>query len=468
MERTLDALILIKGDAVTGSANYDEKSVPNQVLDAEKLGLSPQLCDDLAVVLSSPRYHMLSWVLDWKELNSLCERYLENAEEMRNTNKELKYLNIDYSQFKDWPSEDDTKDIFFGIEKGYEQWVDLPSDNSEQFGSFQPAGNYKRSSMRRSLDDTTTTDSDSGSVLRIRRTGRQRKIHRLESSESDYDSTERKPKHFRNRVSSMSDSDSNTQDSQTDSLGSDGCRLDVKKKAGGNKTSPGGKEAGKKLRAKGSKLTVDSVSHFHMLVNENVRHASTNEDASGSDVSSNDIITLFSADMDENKRETIKGSAYTAAAPLIITERRSDPAVLKSLRMFRPQNSKKPTRISQILQKNLLNKSKDNNNLENSAANNVTKFAPMLSTLNLNPKIVLTRADEIDRKLIRAKKQQRLSSGDITSELINTEKHAVLAQQEHLVHVSPSEAKGERGGDYRQNGFDARRRPGSQLEVKFG
>ncbi|KAI4484504.1 hypothetical protein M0804_007070 [Polistes exclamans] len=417
VERTLDALILIKGDAVTGSANYDEKSVPNQVLDAEKLGLSPQLCDDLSVVLSSPRYHMLSWVLDWKELNNLCERYLENAEEMRNTNKELKYLNIDYSQFKDWPSEDDTKDEFFGIEKGYEQWVDLPSDSSEQFGSFQPAGGYKRSSTRRSLDDTSTTDSDSGSgVLRVRRTGRQRKVHRLESSESDYDSTERsKPKHFRNRASSVSDSDSNTQDSQTDSLGSDGCRLETKKKS--NKSS--NKDIGKK-RIKPSKLTVDSVSHFHMLVNENVRHTSSHEDASGSDVSTNDIITLFSADMDESKRETIKGSAYTAAAPLIITERRSDPAVLKSLRMFRPQNAKKPTRIAQILQKNLLNKSKDNK--LNEEASSVAKFAPMLSTLNLSPKIVLTRADEIDRKLVRSKKQQRLSTGDITSELINIQK----------------------------------------------
>ncbi|KAI4497985.1 hypothetical protein M0802_006809 [Mischocyttarus mexicanus] len=415
VERTLDALILIKGDAVTGSANYDEKSVPNQVLDAEKLGLSPQLCDDLSVVLSSPRYHMLSWVLDWKELKNLCERYLENAEEMRNTNKELKYLNIDYSQFKDWPSEDDTKDEYFGIEKGYEQWVDLPSDSSEQFGSFQPAGGYKRSSTRRSLDDTSTTDSDSGSILRLRRTGRQRKVHRLESSESDYDSTDRKPKHFRNRASSVSDSDSNTQDSQTDSLGSDGCRLETKKKS--NKSS--NKEIGKK-RIKPSKLTVDSVSHFHMLVNENVRHASSHEDASGSDVSTNDIITLFSADMDESKRETIKGSTYTAAAPLIITERRSDPAVLKSLRMFRPQNAKKPTRIAQILQKNLLNKSKDNK--LNEEASNVAKFAPMLSTLNLSPKIVLTRADEIDRKLVRSKKQQRLSSGDITSELINIQK----------------------------------------------
>lgn len=426
MERTLDTLNLIKSDTgIGGSANYDEKSVPSQVLDGEKLGLSPQLCDDLAVVLNSPRFNLLSWVLDWKELKNSCEQYLENAEEMRNTNKELKYLNIDYSQFKDWPSEDDTKDIFFGIEKGYEQWADLPSDSSEQFGSFQPAAGYKRSSTRRSLDDTTT-DSDSGSVLRVRRTARTRKIHRLvESSESDYDSAEPKPKRFRDRISSVSDSDSNTQDSQTDSLGSDGFRLEIKKTS--NKSSS--KESNKK-RSKTSKLTVESVSHFHMLVNEDARHTNTHEDASGSDVSSNDIITLFSADMDENKRETIKGSAYTAAAQLIITttERRSDPAVLKSLRMYRPQNSKKkPSRISQILQKNLLNKSKDTNNgnrvdcTEQQGTNNIAKFAPMLSTLNLNPKIVLTRTDEIDRKLTnRSKKQQqRLSSGDITSELIN-------------------------------------------------
>ncbi|XP_070157004.1 serine-rich adhesin for platelets isoform X2 [Polyergus mexicanus] len=424
VERTLDTLILIKGETVASSTNYDEKSVPSQVLDGEKLGLSPQLCDDLAVVLNSPRFNLLSWVLDWKELKNSCEQYLENAEEMRNTNKELKYLNIDYSQFKDWPSEDDTKDIFFGIEKGYEQWADLPSDSSEQFGSFQPAAGYKRSSTRRSLDDTTT-DSDSGSVLRVRRTARTRKIHRLESSESDYDSAEPKPKRFRDRISSVSDSDSNTQDSQTDSLGSDGCRLEIKKKS--NKSN--GKESSKK-RPKTSKLTVESVSHFHMLVNEDARRTNTHEDASGSDVSSNDIITLFSADMDENKRETIKGSAYTAAAQLIITttERRSDPAVLKSLRMYRPQNSKKKSsRISQILQKNLLNKSKDTNNgnridcTEQQGTNNIAKFAPMLSTLNLNPKIVLTRTDEADRKLTsRSKKQQqRLSSGDITSELIN-------------------------------------------------
>ncbi|XP_034944742.1 LOW QUALITY PROTEIN: formin-J-like [Chelonus insularis] len=415
VERTLDALILIKGDAVTGSANYDEKSVPNQVLDSENLGLSPQLCDDLAVVLSSPRFHILSWVLDWSELSGLCEKYLENAEEMRNTNKELKYLNIDYSQFKDWPSEDDTKDDFFGIEKGYEQWADPPSDSSEQYGSFQPAGSYKRSSTRRSLDDSS--DSDSGSTFRVRRTPRQRKVHRLESSESDYDSDERKQKHFRNNSNSVSDSeDTNTQDSQTDSLGSDGFRRESKLNKSCNKDIT-------KKREK-SKLTVETVSHFHMLV-ENIRHPT--DDVSGSDVSSNDIITLFSADMDENKRETIKASTYTAAAPLMISEkRRSDPAVLKSLRMFRPKNAKNSTsRITQILPKNILSNNNNNNNKNKDSnvinAGNVKKFAPMLSTLNLNPKIILTRDDEIDRKLLQSKKQN-LNTSDISSELIHIQK----------------------------------------------
>ncbi|XP_051167475.1 uncharacterized protein LOC127285478 isoform X3 [Leptopilina boulardi] len=418
IERTLDALILIKGDAVTGSANYDEKTVPNQVLDAEKLGLSPQLCDDLAVVLSSPRYHMLSWVLDWNELNTLCERYLENAEEMRNTNKELKYLNIDYSQFKDWPSEDESKDEFFGIEKGYEQWADIPSDSSEQYGSFQPAGNYKRTTARRSLDDTT--DSESESVVQVRRRGRPRKVHPVVSSESDYDSTENKPKHFRNRTLSVSDSDTNTQDSQTDSLGSDGFRPDAKKS-----NKPCVKENSKKHGK--SKLTVETVSHFHMLVNEAIRHPA--EDVSGSDVSSNDIITLFSADLDENKRETIKGSTYTAAAPLIITEKRSDPDVLKSLRMFRPKNSKKP-RISQILQKNLLNKSKDNNNI-NDNSNSPTKYAPMLSTLNLNPKIVLTRTDDVQGKRKPTKKQ--FNRNDLTTKLINIQKTMPFHQNKNSI-----------------------------------
>ncbi|XP_015111213.1 mucin-5AC [Diachasma alloeum] len=394
----------------TVSEMYEEKShAPGQVLDGVKLGLSRQLCDDLQVVLNSPRYHNLNWALDWTELNTLCDTYLHHAEEIRNTNKELKYLNIDYNLFKNWPSpqpSDEENAIgVYGIEKGYEPWVDVPSDNSERFGSSQPAAAYKRTTPRRSLEDSS--DSDSGSLLQVRRTARQRKLNRLESSESDYDSGDRKPKHFRVNSGSVSDTeDTNTQDSQTDSLGSDGCRQEKKTNKSCNKDMT--KERGKSK-------------HFRMLVNENIRRI--NDDVTGSDVS-NEHITLFAADMDENKRETIKGSAYPSAPLRILTEKRSDPAVLKSLRMFRHQNTK-------VVQKNILN-NKTKDNVANNNSNSVAKFAPMLSTLNLNPKIVLTRADEIDRKLLQSKKPT-LSTGDLTSELMNIQKKMTFSPHKNSI-----------------------------------
>ncbi|XP_011307014.1 uncharacterized protein [Fopius arisanus] len=387
----------------TISEMYEERSHSlGQVLDGVKLGLSRQLCDDLQVVLNSPRYHNLNWALDWTELNALCDTYLHHAEDMRNTNKELKFLKIDYNQFKDWPSDEENAIGVYGIEKGYEPWVDVPSDNSERYTT---QANYKRPTARRNLEDSS--DSDSGSLLQVRRTPRQRKLNRLESSESDYDSSERKPKHFRVKSGSVSDTeDTNTQDSQTDSLGSDGCRQDKKTNKSCNKDIT--KERGKSK-------------HFRMLVNENIKRPS--DDVSGSDVS-NQLITLFAADMDENKKETIKASAYPATPLRILTEKRSDPAVLKSLRMFRPQNTK-------VVQKNILN-NKTKDNVTNNNSNSVAKFAPMLSTLNLNPKIVLTRADEIDRKLLQSKKPS-LSPGDLSSELRNIQKKMTFSPHKNSI-----------------------------------
>jgi hypothetical protein len=144
---------------------------------------------------------------------------------MRNTNKELKYLNIDYSQFKDQPYEDDPRDaLFYGIEKGYEQWDD--SDYSES-DTFQQSSGTKVTA-RRSLDDSSDTDSENIVVQPVKR-GRPKKVPRLESSESEYDIRHRKPKQrFRKALISSSESDMNTQDSQTDSLGSDGFKRELK------------------------------------------------------------------------------------------------------------------------------------------------------------------------------------------------------------------------------------------------
>ena len=46
----------------------------------------------------------------------------------REPNEELKYLNIDYTQFDEWSSDEEVT-IYTGIEKGYERWLQHPSDS---------------------------------------------------------------------------------------------------------------------------------------------------------------------------------------------------------------------------------------------------------------------------------------------------------------------------------------------------
>ena len=73
--------------------------------------------------LCNSRWHLLSWVMDWKELNAKCIQLLENPS-LRIPNEELKYLNIDYTQFDEWSSDEEIT-IFTGIEKGYEKWLEV-------------------------------------------------------------------------------------------------------------------------------------------------------------------------------------------------------------------------------------------------------------------------------------------------------------------------------------------------------
>ncbi|XP_021917693.1 mucin-3A-like isoform X3 [Zootermopsis nevadensis] len=375
-ERTLDALILIKGNTVTESLNYDVLSAPNQVLDAETLGLTPQLCDDLAVVLSSPRYQMLSWVLDWAELSIMCEKYLENGEEMRGTTKELKFLNIDYNQFKDWPSGDDEKDEYYGIEKGYEQWVDLRNDTYDTSGVL-----YGQACKRRARPIQGDSDSDTSVAPRSRTKGR--KVNKLEYSDSDCDSsqnTERmKHKNYRLQYSSVYDSENGTQDSRTDSLGSDGFRAEKptkKEKNGRNEKASSGKRIDQKK--------LKDISHFQVVMND---------DLSQGDLSSSEMMNIF-ARIGENGKEvpnTQFPSVPKLKSVLNPDKHSSNPSVLKSLRMFRPHNVKNSPRdhLSQILH----NRTKESPPEREENDLSYTKFAPMLSTLNLNPRIVLTRAD---------------------------------------------------------------------------
>lgn len=93
----------------------------NEALNFEQLGISSQLCDDLAVILNGPRYHLLSWLLKWNDLHRLCEMYLNDMEHTKNLVTDLKFVDIDYSMFISVKRE--PVDELAGIERGYESFL---------------------------------------------------------------------------------------------------------------------------------------------------------------------------------------------------------------------------------------------------------------------------------------------------------------------------------------------------------
>ena len=67
--------------------------------------------------------------MDWKELHQKCIKLLEDPS-LRVPHDELKYLNIDYTQFDEWSSDEEIT-IFTGIEKGYEKWLDVENEDEK-------------------------------------------------------------------------------------------------------------------------------------------------------------------------------------------------------------------------------------------------------------------------------------------------------------------------------------------------
>lgn len=82
------------------SAALNTNLMLNDALTSEQLGISSQLCDDLAVLLCSPRYQFLSWKQKWRDLHRLCALYLYSPERTKNYVTDLKFLDIDYSIFQ--------------------------------------------------------------------------------------------------------------------------------------------------------------------------------------------------------------------------------------------------------------------------------------------------------------------------------------------------------------------------------
>lgn len=114
--RTLDGLLSIEGNLLTEARNYDPMRDPTAAFRVDG-----ELLPDLIVVLSCPRWHLLSWVADRETLETRMRKILDDPGVR--TCRELKYLSVDYSQFDRATSDDDDlDDDLTGIEPGYENY----------------------------------------------------------------------------------------------------------------------------------------------------------------------------------------------------------------------------------------------------------------------------------------------------------------------------------------------------------
>lgn len=95
------------------------------------------MAGDLNTILNYRRYYTLTWDLEWLKLKENCEQYLEDFEKKDFEDVELKYLDLDYNQFKDQPI--DNEDLY-GIEKGYERYAFSPSESEEELSSTKKSG----------------------------------------------------------------------------------------------------------------------------------------------------------------------------------------------------------------------------------------------------------------------------------------------------------------------------------------
>lgn len=158
-------------------------------------------------------------------------------------------------------------------------------------------------------------------------------------------------------------------------------------------------------------------------------------------MSRSDVMSLIS--MNEKNSKNHKGAAALSAVPLFMAgERRSDPAVIKSLRMFRPSKKLGERNESKKLVHNGTNDectSIKKNNVTVDTTTAERKFAPMLSTLNLLPSICLIRIDEIDKKLIAQRSRKlEVTPADVKKELSNIQRNMYFSYGKNSVNsVSP-------------------------------
>lgn len=139
-------------------------TAPAYITEVESMKIEDSIKTDLNSILRYQRHHTLTWDFEWPVLKENCEKYYDMFEKRGFDEVELKYLELDYNQFKNCPVEYDDST---GIEKGYEHFITHEIEESDgEFGYngkagycsddseyYEDYGRKKRKKLRNKYDD---------------------------------------------------------------------------------------------------------------------------------------------------------------------------------------------------------------------------------------------------------------------------------------------------------------------------
>lgn len=161
------------------SSEVIKSSAAAYFAEVESLKLDESIKTDMNSILRYQRYHTLTWDCEWKELKVNCEKYLKVFEQRGFDEVELKYLELDYNQFKNRPID---YDDYCGIEKGYEHYI-VSSEESEVESSYNRRSGYSSNNSdfeddygRRKRKKPRSSDEDRKKKTKKKRIAHQPKL----------------------------------------------------------------------------------------------------------------------------------------------------------------------------------------------------------------------------------------------------------------------------------------------------
>ena len=122
---------VVEGEIGSGKVGSSvEEDAKQETTTSASLGVPESVIEDIVTVVGNCRWDVLTWRKGWAHLEPLCQRYMAEQDKMTSVTKELNFLEIDYSRFKDIPRPE--RGQFWGIEKGFEKCLDPQYDETAE------------------------------------------------------------------------------------------------------------------------------------------------------------------------------------------------------------------------------------------------------------------------------------------------------------------------------------------------